>query len=170
MSRRLATTAVAALALALTACSGGGGGGGTDPYALGGSVPAAPPEVLTAPAGTVLSANSTAQLGVVVIDGLGWTLYRTDADSADPPVATCVDACAEAWPPVVAEPGTPLSLEGVAQEDVGTVVRPDGQVQVTVGGWPVYRHAADPQPGATDGHGKEGWFAITPSGGRAEAP
>jgi predicted lipoprotein with Yx(FWY)xxD motif len=166
MSRRLAATAVAALALALTACSGGGG---TDPYASAGSLPAAPPEVLTAPTGTVLTANSTAQLGVVVIDGLGWTLYRSDADSADPPTATCVDACATAWPPVLAEPGTPLSLEGVEQQDVGTVVRPDGGVQVTVGGWPVYRHAADPQPGATDGHGKDGWSAVTPTGARAEA-
>ena len=166
MSRRLATTAVAALALALTACSGGGG---TDPYGSTGSVPAAPPEVLTAPTGTVLAANSTAQLGVVVIDGLGWTLYRSDADSADPPTANCVDACATAWPPVLADPGTPLSLEGVAQQDVGTVVRPDGTVQVTVGGWPVYRHAADPQPGATAGHGKDGWSAVTPTGDRAES-
>lgn len=165
MSRRLATTAVAALALALTACSGGG----TDPYASTGALPAAPPEVLTAPTGTVLSANSTAQLGVVVIDGLGWTLYRSDADSADPPTANCVDACATAWPPVLADPGTPLSLEGVAQEEVGTVVRPDGSVQVTVGGWPVYRYAADPQPGATEGHGKDGWAAVTPTGGRAES-
>jgi predicted lipoprotein with Yx(FWY)xxD motif len=70
---------------------------------------------------------------------------------------------------VLAEPGTPLSLEGVAQEDVGTVVRPDGGVQVTVGGWPVYRHAADPQPGATAGHGKDGWSAVTPTGDRAES-
>lgn len=166
MSRRLAATAVAALALALSACSGGS----TDPYASTGALPAAPPEVLTAPTGTVLSASSTAQLGVVVIDGLGWTLYRSDADSADPPTANCVDACATAWPPVLADPGTPLSLEGVAQEDVGTVVRPDGSVQVTVGGWPVHRYAADPQPGATEGHGKDGWSAVTPTGDRAESP
>jgi predicted lipoprotein with Yx(FWY)xxD motif len=167
MSRRLAATAVAALALALTACSGGGG---TATTSSAGSIPAAPPEVLAPPTGTVLSANSTAQLGVVVIDGLGRTLYRTDADSADPPTATCVDACATAWPPVLAEPGAPLSLEGVAQEDVGTVTRPDGGIQVTVGGWPVYRHAADPQPGATDGHDEDGWAAITPTGAAAEAP
>jgi predicted lipoprotein with Yx(FWY)xxD motif len=167
MSRRQSAFAVAALALTLTACSGGGG---TAPNTSAGSVPAAPPEVLTAPAGIVLSANSTARLGVVVIDGLGWTLYRTEADSADPPTATCVDACATAWPPVLADPGEPLSLDGVAQEDVGTVTRPDGGIQVTVGGWPVYRHAADPQPGALDGHGKDGWSAITPSGSAAEAP
>lgn len=165
MSRRLAAAAVAALALALTACSGGGAA----PTTSTGSGPGAP-QVLTPPAGTVLTANSTAQLGVVVIDGLGRTLYRTEADSADPPTATCVDACATAWPPVLAEPGAPLSLEGVEQDAVGTVTRPDGGIQVTIGGWPVYRHAADPRPGATDGHGKDGWAAVTPTGAAAEAP
>ncbi|MBC8093129.1 MAG: hypothetical protein H7Y15_14560, partial [Pseudonocardia sp.] len=49
--------------------------------------------------------------------------------------------------------------------------RPDGGVQLTLGGWPVYRYAADPAPGATDGNGVgEKWFAINPEGGKAVAP
>lgn len=167
-SRVLAPVAAAALALALSAC--GSGGGSTDTYGFDGA-PGAAPTTLEPPAGTILTANSTAQLGTVVIDGAGWTLYRFDGDSAEPPTATCVDACAQAWPPVTAEPGAPLTVEGVAEEAVGTVTRPDGAVQITIGGWPVYRYAAETAAGATEGHGRDDrWFAVTPDGGRAEAP
>ena len=161
--RALAPVAAAILALALAGCSGSAP---TTPVASVGA-----PETLTPPAGTFLSANSTAQLGTVVIDGVGWTLYRFDGDSAEPPTSTCVDACAEAWPPVLATPGDPLTADGVPQDAIGTLNRPDGGVQLTIGGWPVYRFAAEEAPGATEGHGADGqWFAITPEGARAEAP
>lgn len=160
-----AATAIAAIAL--TACGGSGDGG--DGY--GASAPVAAPETLAPPAGTVLTANSTAQLGTVVIDGLGWTLYRFDDDTAQPPASNCAGDCATTWPPVLAEPGTPLTVDGIDQAAVGTITRGDGGVQLTIGGWPVYRYAADSAPGATDGNGKgEKWFAVTPEGGRAEAP
>lgn len=157
-SARLAATAAVA-ALALAGCTGGGGEtpGATTGAAAGGELPA--------PTGTALIANSTAQLGTVVVDGVGWTLYRSDADSADPPASNCADACAQAWPPLLAEPGSPLIVEGVDQADIGTLTRGDGTTQVTLGGWPLYRHAADPAPGSTDGNGVDGaWFAVTPSG------
>lgn len=167
MSRMSALATTAILTIALTACSAVSGGG--DPYG-GGGQPAAAPETLTAPAGTVLTANSTEQLGAVVVDGLGWTLYRFDGDTAQPPTSNCAGDCATTWPPVLAEPGTPLTVEGVDQAAIGTVTRADGGVQLTIAGWPVYRFAADTAPGATDGHGVGGkWFAVTPEGGRAEA-
>jgi predicted lipoprotein with Yx(FWY)xxD motif len=162
--RVLVPVAAAALALALGGC------GAAEPADTYGVDPAAP-TALTPPAGTVLTANSTARLGTVVIDGAGWTLYRFDGDSAEPPTATCVDACAAAWPPVLAEPGSPLQVEGVEEAAVGTVTRPDGGVQITLGGRPLYRFAAETAPGGTAGHGVDGaWFAVTPEGGRAEAP
>ena len=172
MFRSPALAAMAAVAaIALTACSAGPDGT-ADPYGYGGgSGEVAAPATLAAPEGTVLTANSTAQLGTVVIDGLGWTLYRFDDDTAEPPASNCAGDCATAWPPVLAEPGSPLVLEGVAQEAIGTITRADGAVQLTLGGWPVYRYAADSAPGATDGHGVgEKWFAVNPEGGRAAAP
>lgn len=167
MPRPLASFAVAAVAaIALSACSGAAPEPST-PVAVGG------PDVkqLPAPKQTILSANSTAQLGTVVIDGFGFTLYRFDDDSADPSTATCVDECAREWPPVLEQAGEDLVLEQVREDEVGTVERPDGSTQVTIGGWPVYRYAADSGPGSTDGHGKgRNWFAITPDGKKAEAP
>jgi Secreted repeat of unknown function len=46
-----------------------------------------------------LYAVQTGPLGVVLTDGSGHLLYRSDADSADPPTSTCADACAETWIP-----------------------------------------------------------------------
>lgn len=172
MARTPALAAVAAVAaIALSAC--GFVGDGTDTYDAGSAAPVGGTgaKTLDPPPETILSANSTAQLGTVVIDGLGHTLYRFDEDSARPPTATCTDACASTWPPVVTDPGKTPILEGVNEDEVGTVERPDGSMQVTIGGWPVYRHAADSAAGATDGHGVSGaWFAVTPEGTKAAAP
>jgi predicted lipoprotein with Yx(FWY)xxD motif len=164
MSRTPALAAVAAIAaIALSACSSG-----TEVPTIPSRAPAAPVTALERPSGTIVSANSTAKLGTVVIDGLGFTLYRFDGDSAQPPAATCAGPCAETWEPVLAE--DPIKMEGVAEKAVGTVQRPDGQVQLTIGGWPVYRHAGD-APGATDGHGADGkWFAVAPDGDKAAGP
>ena len=156
----LAATA-AAVVVGLTACSSGAddgyGGAPADPVA-------ATPQV-----GTILTANSTAKLGTVVVDGQGYTLYRFDKDSAKPPTSNCAGECAQQWPPVLATPGTPLTVEGVEQEAVGTINRSDGTIQLTLGGWPVYRFSGDPQPGATTGQGiGDGqWAAVTPQGEKA---
>jgi len=161
----LAATA-AAVVVGLTACSSGAddGYGGTS---------AAPvdPVAATPQVGTILTANSTAKLGTVVVDGQGYTLYRFDKDSAKPPTSNCAGECAQQWPPVLATPGTPLTVEGVEQEAVGTINRSDGTIQLTLGGWPVYRFSGDPQPGATSGQGNgDGeWAAVTPEGQKAAA-
>lgn len=159
----LAATA-AAVAVGLTACSSGAD------YGSGGAV-AAPvdPVAATPQVGTILTANSTAQLGTVVVDGQGYTLYRSDKDSTKPPTSNCSGECAQKWPPVLATPGTPLTVDGVEQEAVGTINRPDGTIQLTLNGWPVYRYSGDPQPGATTGQGVDGgvWAAVTPEGQKA---
>src|SRR3954452_13539150 len=161
----LAVTA-AAVVVGLTACSSGAddGYGGT-------STAPVDPLAATPQVDTILSSNSTAQLGTVVVDGQGFTLYRFDKDSAKPPTSNCADDCAQKWPPVLATPGTPLTVEGVAQEAVGTINRSDGTIQLTLNGWPVYRYSGDPQPGATAGQGVGGgeWAAVTPEGSKAAA-
>ncbi|WP_235039295.1 COG4315 family predicted lipoprotein [Kibdelosporangium aridum] len=42
------------------------------------------------------------------------------------------------------------------KQDVGTVRRDDGSLQLTVGGWPVYRFNKDKKPGDTFGQGVGG--------------
>lgn len=154
--------ATAAVVAGLSACSGGDDGYGGAPAGQ------ADPAASTPAVGTILTANSTAQLGTVVIDGQGYTLYRSDKDSAKPSTSNCDQECTLQWPPVLATPGSPLTVEGVDQKVVGTIARADGTVQLTLGGWPIYRFSGDTQPGATGGQGVDGaWAAVTPEGKKA---
>ncbi|OSC55458.1 hypothetical protein B5181_36010, partial [Streptomyces sp. 4F] len=54
------------------------------------------------PAGK-LSVSTDAEIGELVTDGAGRTLYRFDEDTAKPPKTTCEGDCATAWPPVPAD-------------------------------------------------------------------
>lgn len=93
------------------------------------------------------------------------TLYRFDKDTADPSTSNCNDACAAKWPPVTIEEGGKVYLAGVDPENVGSVRRQDGNLQITVGGWPVYRFANDVKPGDLNGQGVDNtWFAVGPTG------
>src|SRR3954451_7043587 len=115
-----------------------------------------------------LTAKDVGDLGKVVVDAEGYTLYRFDDDKANPPTTTCVDDCAKKWPPVVVDRTAKLRVDGVEDSAVGLLERPDGTTQLTIKGWAVYRYSGDKQPGATDGQGAGGtWYAITPEGKKA---
>ncbi|MFF4160854.1 hypothetical protein [Streptomyces sp. NPDC001678] len=115
-----------------------------------------------------LSASKAGALNPVVVNGAGFTLYRFDKDSANPSKSTCNGDCASTWPPVVVAPGGKVFLDGVDKPKVGTVKRDDGSLQVTIGGWPVYRFSKDTKPGETKGQGVGGtWFGVTPDGKKA---
>lgn len=149
--------AVAGL-LALTAC-------GVAPP------PAAPPGPGPAAHGGAavgLYAVQSGPLGVITTDAEGHLLYRSDADTADPPASACTGGCTDTWIPLVVPGGAEPELLGVDEALVGRLPRAEGD-QLTLGGWPLYRHRDD-DGGLLDAgrHGAEGtWFAITPAGGKA---
>jgi predicted lipoprotein with Yx(FWY)xxD motif len=112
------------------------------------------------PAGAAL-ATGESSLGTVVVDSAGLTLYAFTPDSAGVP--TCVDACAEAWPPALVD-GEP-TVEGVDAALVTTVEHPAGGTQLVVDGHPLYTFAGDAAPGDVNGHGSgDAWFAVAPDG------
>jgi predicted lipoprotein with Yx(FWY)xxD motif len=158
--RRLA--AVAAAALALGACSG-------DPAPPPpAAAPPAPAPVAPAGPQPALVAEEVADLGTVVVDQEGHTLYRFDEDSADPPTTTCVAECATKWPPFVVDRNAKLRVDGVDDADIGLLERPDGSTQLTIAGWAVYRFSGDTAPGAAEGQGVgDAWYAVTPDGKKA---
>ena len=120
---------------------------------------------LAVPQHTVLAANSTAKLGTVVIDDFGWTLYRSDADSAKPSKSACTGSCTDSGRPCFMQPGTP-DYEGVnprwsassrprRRSSAGDDRRLDGVPA---------RERLGPA-GAVDGRGAQGkWFAVTRPG------
>jgi predicted lipoprotein with Yx(FWY)xxD motif len=142
-----------------TATPGGTGGGSTTGTIVLGQQTAASTVSLTA---------KSSVLGTIVTDAAGFTLYRFDKDSPNPSKTVCTGSCAITWPPVVVTDTARVYVTGVATSKVGTVTRPDGTKQLTIGGWPIYRFAGDHAAGQTNGQGIKGiWFAIAPTGAKA---
>jgi predicted lipoprotein with Yx(FWY)xxD motif len=111
-----------------------------------------------------LATAEVGDLGDVVVDGDGRTLYMFDQDTADPPKSNCDGECAAKWPPVIAGSGTP-EVDGIDASLVGTVTRSDGEEQVTLGGWPLYLFASDTQAGDAKGQAVGGvWWVLGPDG------
>ncbi|MEU9478910.1 SCO0930 family lipoprotein [Streptomyces sp. NPDC048191] len=118
-----------------------------------------------APAGK-LTVAANPDLGNVVTDGSGLTLYRFDKDTANPPKSNCDGNCATTWPPVPA--GDATAGAGIDKSLLGEVTRADGTKQLTIGGWPAYRYAKDVNAGDVNGQGVGGnWFALAPNGKKA---
>ena len=80
-------------------------------------------------------------LGAPLFDGGGWHVFPVYSYSADSATkSACQGACAAAWPPLLTA-GAP-GVEGSAQSGaVGTLTRPDGTLQVTYHGKPLYLFA-----------------------------
>ncbi|MEU6660158.1 SCO0930 family lipoprotein [Streptomyces sp. NPDC046821] len=115
-----------------------------------------------------LSVWKSKQLGPVVTDGAGFTLYRFDKDTPKPPASHCAGECAAAWPPVLADGAK--AGRGIGSGLLGSVKRADGTEQLTLAGRPLYRYAQDTAPRQTRGQGVGGtWFAAAPDGTKAQA-
>ncbi|WP_448701187.1 SCO0930 family lipoprotein [Streptomyces avidinii] len=117
------------------------------------------------PAGQLTAAPND-QLGQVLTDSAGLTLYRFDKDTAKPPKSNCDGDCAKTWPVVAA--GDATAAAGMDPALLGEVVRTDGSKQLTVAGWPAYRYNKDAKAGDVNGQGVGGvWFAFGPDGKKA---
>ena len=118
-----------------------------------------------------LNSSSANGLNPVVENGTGFVLYRFDKDTAHPSKSNCDGSCAVKWPPVEVVPGSHIFVNGVPTSQIGLVKRDDGMLQVTIGGWPVYRFSGDTAPGQTNGEGVGGtWYAVGPDGSKIEPP
>ncbi|MGI5452998.1 COG4315 family predicted lipoprotein [Streptomyces sp. CA-249302] len=133
---------------------------GTGGTVVGAAVQETPPKWVQ------LSAVTSAPLNAPHLININQaSLYRFDADTAGSGQSACNDACAVKWPPVTVQEGGNVYLAGVDPKQVGAFRRQDGQVQITVGGRPLYRFSGDTKPGDLNGQGLDGkWFAAGPKG------
>jgi len=100
-------------------------------------------------------------MGDVLSDGQGHVFYIFTPDGTGP--ATCLEACAGAWPPVLTEGGVvaDAAVSGVKLGSTGQAA----SAQLTINGQPVYYFAADTEPGSTGGQGSGGkWFVLNTDG------
>ncbi|MBT2471176.1 hypothetical protein J7E97_25780 [Streptomyces sp. ISL-66] len=139
---------------------------GGDGYGYGAGAASASDDAAAAEPGGQLAVAQNEQLGPVLTDSAGFTLYRFDKDTAKPSKSNCDGDCAKTWPVVAA--GDATAAAGTDPALLGEVVRTDGSKQLTVAGWPVYRFGKDTKAGDTNGQGVGGtWFAAAPDGKKA---
>jgi predicted lipoprotein with Yx(FWY)xxD motif len=136
------------LALVLAACQTGGAG--------------SPSAVASPVTDAVVAVSSSGDLGELLVDTEGRTLYVFLNDS--PGTSECDGDCATNWPAALAEGAALAAGDGVSAE-LGIIERDDGTQQLTLDGWPLYRYAGDAAPGDATGEGVGGvWFVARPDG------
>jgi predicted lipoprotein with Yx(FWY)xxD motif len=162
----------ATVTVAIGGCGGGdstssesayGGKGG------GGGKPASETSEAGAGGDGVVSAAEVGDLGMILVDSEGRTLYDFHRDKGSK--SACYGACAGAWPPLLTD-GDPQAQGPADRSMLGTTRRKDGTVQVTYNGWPLYTYVGDKNPGEANGNdidqfGAE-WYALQPNGKEPE--
>ena len=107
--------------------------------------------------------TADSDLGTIVVDADGRTVYVFDKDTAGSGTSACSGDCLAKWPAVTADSDAP-AVDGVSG-DVGTITRDDGSTQVTLDGMPLYLYAGDSQAGDVTGQAVGGiWWVVAPDG------
>ena len=130
-----------------------------------------PPASQASVAGTSSAKVKTAvspKLGTVLVDAQGMTLYHLTAEQNGKFICTST-ACLQVWHPLTAQAG---SAPSGSVGSLATIKRPDGSVQVTYKGQPLYTFAQDQVAGQANGQGIKDvgtWMAVTPGAGASSA-
>jgi predicted lipoprotein with Yx(FWY)xxD motif len=114
----------------------------------------------SAPSGSAVKTASNSTLGTILVNGQGMTLYHLSGEQNGKFICTS-SACLGVWHPVAA-----AGTSGGEVGSLGSVKRPDGTMQATYKGTPLYTFAEDKQPGETKGQGIKDvgtWSAVTTS-------
>ncbi|MEU0300900.1 hypothetical protein ABZ252_15765 [Streptomyces sp. NPDC006175] len=81
----------------------------------------------------------------LLTDSEGFTLYRFDRDTAEPPRANCARDCPKKWPAV--PPMERNGVDGVTTKGFVTFDRPDGVEKQSLDCWPLCAFSGDTRPG-----------------------
>ena len=104
------------------------------------------------------------EFGRVIADGKGEAFYLFDKEKSGK--SECFGACARVWPPVLTR-GKPRAGGGAKASLLGTTKRPNGKLQVTYAGQPLYYYVDD-APGTILCHDVSEfgglWLVVKPNG------
>ena len=93
----------------------------------------------------------------------GMTVYTYSPDRQTPGKSSCTGTCASSWPPYTVSSVSDINVPASITGTVATITRPDGSLQVTYNGMPLYLYVKDVNPGDTNGQGVGGvWYVATP--------
>jgi predicted lipoprotein with Yx(FWY)xxD motif len=115
---------------------------------------------LSAPVSVVMTVSNPALGGTILVNAQGMTLYHLGGEQNGKWICTSA-GCVGAWHPLTAATGTTPKVGAVS---LGTIKRPDGTMQLTYKGMPLYTFAQDQKPGDAKGQGLKDvgtWTAVT---------
>jgi predicted lipoprotein with Yx(FWY)xxD motif len=159
-SRVWALTASVILIGTLAACSNDTTSSPATPTSAAPSASAPAASAPAAQSATVMTASS--DLGTILVDGQGMTLYLFTKDTQGSGESTCEGECLAAWPALL---GEPKAGDGVNQTLLGSITRSDGTTQASYNGWPLYYWVKDSAPGDTTGQGvNKVWWVLDANG------
>ena len=173
MNRIYLTIATLALGLAVAVAGCGGSSNSSGESAYGGGESTATSKSTSSEASgggaaTIAVKNLGGEVGSVLVDSKGFTLYYFKKDKGGK--SACYGGCAAVWPPLTTE-GAPKGMGGVQASMLGTTKRSDGTVEVTYAGWPLYTYEADKKPGEANGTDVKSfgasWYPLHANGEKA---
>ena len=153
MRKLLTVAGLAAAVLAVAACASSSS-----------STSSAAPN--SAPAAGASSGNTVTERTIggtqVLTNSAGLTLYWFVPDTST--TSKCTGSCATYWPPLKG----PVTAGSGVTGTLSVITRPDGTMQATYDGHPLYTYAGDSAPGQNNGNGKNlsggVWHEVTVSG------
>ncbi len=117
----------------------------------------------------VKTASISSVGGTVLVDAQGMTLYHLSVEHPGKFICTS-SACLAIWHPLTVPSGSrPSGSVG----SLGATKRPNGEMQVTFRGEPLYTFVKDRSPGQATGQGIKDvgtWTAVTPGGAKPVTP
>jgi predicted lipoprotein with Yx(FWY)xxD motif len=116
----------------------------------------------------VKTASNPTVHATVLVNSQGMTLYHLTAEANGKWVCT-TSACTSVWHPLTVSSKTPSGSVG----SLSAVNRPDGALQVTYKGEPLYTFAQDTKPGDAKGQGFKDvgtWMAVTTGAAASSTP
>ncbi len=105
------------------------------------------------------------QVGDILVDTSGRSLYMFDPDVRKPGGSVCNGQCADIWPPIIVKSETALVAPSGFAGKLTAVKRDDGSLQAAVNGWPIYGWVFDKTKGDLNGQAfNEVWWVLDPAG------
>lgn len=105
------------------------------------------------------------QLGDIMVDRNGLSLYMFEPDAKKPGGSLCNGQCAEIWPPIIVKGNADLVAPPGFAGKLSTVKRDDGTLQAAVNNWPIYGWIFDKTKGDLNGQANnEAWWVLDPTG------
>ena len=157
MRKIVGAAGLAALALALSACASSTSSSSTP-------ATSAPAAGASSPASGSTLSMTTINGTAVVTNSKGMTLYWFVPDTST--ASKCTGSCATYWPPVTG----PVTAGSGVTGTLGVITRPDGTMQATYDGHPLYTYVGDSAPGQAKGNGLNIsgglWYEMTVSGAK----